>query len=51
MAALRSLGKLVEEQRLQQELHLALGRALRRHPVLVEHSVAGGAGHPHPNPI
>ena len=51
MAGLRSLGKLVEEQRLQQELHLALGRALRRHPVLVEHSVAGGAGHPHPNPI
>ena len=29
MAALRSPGKLAEEQGLQQDLHLALGRALR----------------------
>ena len=51
MGAPQSPGKLVEEQRLLQELHLAPGRALRRRPVLVEHSAAGGAGPPHPNPI
>ena len=59
MAALRSLGELVEEQQLLQELHLALDRALRQPPVLMEHWAAGaslssmgeGAGHPHPNPI
>ena len=36
-AALQTLGELVEEQRLLQELHLALDWAVRRPPVLVEH--------------
>ena len=58
-AALRSLGELVEEQWLLQELHLALDWALRWPPVLVEHWEAGaslssveeGSGHPRPNPV
>ena len=58
MAALRTPGKLAEEQRLLQELHLAPDRALRWPPVLVEHWKAGaslssmgeGSGHPRPNP-
>ena len=58
-AALRTLGELVEEQWLLQELHLALDWALRRPPVLVEHWEAGaslssmgeGSDHPRPNPI
>ena len=56
--ALRTLGGLVEEQWLLQELHLALDWALRRPPVLVEHWEAGaslssmgeGSSHPRPNP-
>ena len=40
MVALRSPGELAEEQRLLQELPLALDRALRRPPVLGEHWVA-----------
>ena len=59
MVALQSPGELVEEQQLLQELHLALDRALRQPPVLVEHWEAGaslsrvgeGSGHPHPNPV
>ena len=43
MVALRSLGELVEEQRLLPELHLALGRALRQPPVLVEPWEAGAS--------
>ena len=58
-AALRTLGELAEEQRLLQELHLALDRALRWPPVLVEHwgggriiiQYGGGADHIHPNPV
>ena len=58
MAALLLLGELAEEQQLLQEGHLALDRALRRPPVLVEHwaggrviiQYGGGAGHPRPNP-
>ena len=58
-AALRTPGELVEEQWLLQELQLALGWALRRPPVLVEHREAGtslsnmgeGSGHPRPNPV
>ena len=49
----------MEEQRLLQELHLALDRALRRPPVMVEDwasgriiiQYGGGAGHPRPNPV
>ena len=49
----------MEEQRLPQELHLALGRAVRRPQVLVENwpsgvsssSMGEGAGHPRPNPV
>ena len=37
VAALRPPGELAEEQRLLQELHLALDRASGRPPVLVEH--------------
>ena len=59
MAALLSPGELTEEQRLVQELHLALVRALRWPLFLVEHwgvgmsssSTEEGAGHPHPNPV
>ena len=55
--ALLSLGELVEEQRLLQELHLALHWALRWPLVLVEHWAVGvsssimgeGTGDPHPN--
>ena len=43
MVALRSLGELAEEQQPLQELHLALGRALRRPPVLVEPWEAGAS--------
>ena len=58
-AALRTPGVLAEEQRLLQELHLALDRALRRPPVLVKHWEAGaslssigeGPAHPHSNPV
>ena len=58
-AALRTPGELAEEQRLLQELHLALDRALRRPPGLVKHWEAGvslssmgeGSGHPRPNPV
>ena len=58
-AALRPPGELAEEQRLLQELHLALDQALRRPPVLVKHWEAGeslysigeGSGHPRPNPV
>ena len=58
LGALRPLGEPAEEQRLLQELHLALDRALRRPPALVEHCAGrhvvilygGGAGHPSPNP-
>ena len=57
-AALRTLGKLAEEQRLLEKFHLALGQALRRPLVLVKHWEAGvslssmgeGSGHPCPNP-
>ena len=42
MVGLQSLGELVEEQQLLQELHLALDRALRRPPVLVEHWAVTG---------
>ena len=57
-AALRTPGKLAEEQRLLQKLHLALDRALKRPPVPVKHWEAGvslssmgeGSGHPRPNP-
>ena len=38
---LRSLAELVEEQKLLQELHLALDWAVRWPPVLVEHWEAG----------
>ena len=56
-AALRTPGELADEQRLLQELHLALDRALRRPPVVVEHWEAGvslssmgeRSGHPRPN--
>ena len=41
MVALRPLGELAEEQRLLQELHLALDWALRQPPVLVEQWAAG----------
>ena len=41
VTALPPLGGLAEEQRLLQELHLALDRALRRPLVLVEHWAAG----------
>ena len=41
MAALQSLAELVEEQRLLQELHLALGWAVRWPLVLVELWEAG----------
>ena len=41
VAALRTPGELAEEQRLLQELHLALDRALRWPRVLVEHWEAG----------
>ena len=59
MVALRTPGKLVEAQQLLQELHLALDRALKWPPVLVEHWVAEaslssmgeGGGHPRPNPV
>ena len=59
MVALRTLGELVEEQRLLQEPHPALDGALRRPPVLVEPWEAGaslssmgeGSVHPHPNPV
>ena len=59
VAALRPRGELAEEQRLLQELHLALDRALRRPPVLVEHwaggriiiQYGGGTEHLHPNPV
>ena len=59
MAALRSPGELAEEQRLLQDLHLALDRALRQPLVLVEHWAVGssfsgvgeGSGHPGPNPV
>ena len=52
-------GELAEEQRLLQEIQLALDRALRWPPVLVEHWEAGvslsrmgdGPGHPRPNPV
>ena len=58
-AALRTPGELAEEQWLLQKLHLALDRALRRPPVVVEHWEAGvslssmgeRSGHPHPNPV
>ena len=40
--ALRSSGELAEEQRLLQELHLAVDQALRRPLVLVVHSLGGG---------
>ena len=47
----------MEEQWLLQELHLALDRALKQPPVLVEHceegvlsSMGEGVGHPCPNP-
>ena len=43
VTSLRPVGELAEEQRLLQELHLALGRALRRPPVLVEHWVVGAS--------
>ena len=47
--ALRTLGGLVEEQWLLQELHLALDWAVRQPPVLVEHWEAGeGSSHPCP---
>ena len=42
MVGLQSLGELVEEQQLLQELHLALDRALRWPPVLVEHWAVTG---------
>ena len=59
MVALRSPGELAEEQRLLQEVHLALDQALRQPLVLVELWEAGaslssmgeGSGHPHPNPV
>ena len=41
MAALQSPGELAEEQRLLQELYLALDQALRWPPVLVEHWATG----------
>ena len=49
----------MEEQRLLQELPVALDWALRWPPVLVEHWEAGaslfsmgeGSGHPRPNPV
>ncbi|OWK01921.1 hypothetical protein Celaphus_00018970, partial [Cervus elaphus hippelaphus] len=41
VAALRPVGELVEEQRLLQEIHLAVDQALRQPPVLVEHWGAG----------
>ena len=58
VAALRPPGELAEEQRLLQELHLALDWALRRPPVLVEHwagrrviiQYGGCTGHLCPNP-
>ena len=58
-AALRTPGELAEEQWLLQKLHLALDRALRRPPVVVEHWEAGvslssmgeRSGHPRPNPV
>ena len=58
-AALRTPGELADEQRLLQELHLVLNRALRRPLVLVEHWEAGaslssmgeGSGHPRPNSV
>ena len=57
--SLRSPGERAEEQRLLQELHLALDRILQWPLVLVEHWAVGassyrmweGAGHPHPNPV
>ena len=59
MGAPQSPGELVEEQRLLQELHLALDWALRRTPALVEHWEAGASlssmteksGHHCPNPV
>ena len=59
VAALPLPEELAEELRLLQELHLALDRALRWPPVLVEHRAAGcviiqyggGADHIHPNPV
>ena len=59
MAALRTPGKLAEEQWLLPELHPALDRALRQPLVLGEHWEAGaslssmgeGSGHPCPNPV
>ena len=58
-AALRPPGELAEEQRLLQEIHLALDQALRRPLILVKHWEAGaslssmgeGSGHPRPNPV
>ena len=58
VAALRPREELAEEQRLLQELHLALDWAVRRPLVLVEHWEAGlslssmgeGSSHPRPNP-
>ena len=41
--ALQTPGEVEEEQRLLQELHLALGRALRLPPVLVEPWEAGAS--------
>ena len=43
MAAVQPRGELVEEQQLLQELHLALDRALRQPPVLMEHWAAGAS--------
>ena len=59
MVALRSPGELAEEQRLLQEVHLALDQALRQPLVLVElweadvslSSMGEGSGHPRPNPV
>ena len=58
-AALRTPGELAEERCLLLKLHLALDRALRQPPVVVEHWEAGvllssmgeRSGHPRANPV
>ena len=59
LGALRPLGEPAEEQRLLQELHLAMDRALRWPLILVERwgggriiiQYGGGTEHLHPNPV